>query len=329
MLVNPILCTVNLDRPGVRHGFLRLPHSHDSSAWGAMMIPITVIVGGEGPTALLTGGNHGDEYEGPVSLLELARTLNPKLISGRVIIVPMMNHAAFLAAKRTSPVDGGNMNRAFPGKPDGTATFKIADYFQRTLLPLADIVLDFHSGGKTLDFLPFAAAHVLDDAKQQAQCVAAMRAFNAPYSMMLTELDSVGMYDTAAEDMGKTFISTELGGGGSVTAESAAIAKRGIANVLKHVGILAGELEVQTSIDLDTGADGCFTASESEGLLEMLIDLGDDVKAGQPIARVHDIKRSGTEPAVYRAQVSGILTGRHFPGLIFMGDCLALVAVRV
>jgi len=328
MPANPIASTVDLDAPGVRHGHLKLPHSHDGSAWGAVMIPITVIVGGSGPTALLTGANHGDEYEGPIALLDLARTVKAEDVTGRVIIVPMMNHPAFMAGKRTSPIDGGNMNRAFPGKPDGTATGKIADYFQRTLLPLADVVLDIHAGGKTLDFVPFAAAHVLGDKDQQASCVAAMEAFGAPYSMMLRELDSVGMYDTAAEDMGKVFVSTELGGGGSATAASAAIAKRGVANLLKHAGILPGEPETGPSVALDTGADGCFVTSESEGLLEMLVDLGDPVEQGQPLARVIDARRCGAAPVEYRARVAGILAGRHFPGLIAMGDCLAVVAVR-
>jgi N2-acetyl-L-2,4-diaminobutanoate deacetylase len=329
MQTNPITPTIDLEAPGLRHGHLKLPHSHDGSAWGAVMIPITVVVGGPGPTALLTGGNHGDEYEGPVALLELSGTLRPEDVSGRVIIVPMMNHPAFLAAKRTSPIDGGNMNRAFPGAPDGGVTAKIADYFQRTLLPMADVVLDIHSGGKTLDFIPFAAAHMLEDAKLQARCVAAMRAFNAPYSVMLKELDSVGMYDTAAEAMGRVFISTELGGGGSVTAASAATAKRGVRNLLQHTGILQGEPSIGDSVNLDTGARGCFITATSEGLLEMLVDLGDVVDKGQPIARVHDVRRSGTSPVVYCADISGILAGRHFPGLITMGDCLAVIGVPV
>lgn len=327
MRANPIQSTVDLEAPGVRHGHLKLPHSHDGSAWGAVMVPLTVVTGGPGPTALLTGASHGDEYEGPVALLDLARTLTAHEVSGRVIIVPMMNYPAFLTATRTSPIDRGNMNRAFPGRPDGTATAKIADYFQRTLLPMADIVLDIHSGGKTLDFVPFAAAHVLEDATQQAACVAAMEAFGAPYSMMLTELDNVGMYDTAAENMGKIFISTELGGGGSVTAASAAIARKGVANVLRHAGIMQGAPETGATINLDTGAPGCFTAAADEGLLEMLVDLGEPVNTGQPIARVHDVKRTGTEPVIYRAGVAGILAGRHFPGLIRMGDCLAVIAV--
>ena len=166
---SPISPTVDFDRDGVQHGFLRLPYSRDDSAWGSVMIPITVIRNGEGPTALLTGGNHGDEYEGPIALFDLARTLKAEDVSGTVIIVPAMNYPAFRAGTRTSPIDKGNMNRSFPGRPDGTVTEKIADYFQRELLPLADIVLDFHSGGKTLDFLPFCAAHILPDKAQEAR----------------------------------------------------------------------------------------------------------------------------------------------------------------
>jgi N-alpha-acetyl-L-2,4-diaminobutyrate deacetylase len=199
----PIVPTVDFDRDGVQHGFLRLPYSRDDSAWGSVMIPIAVIRNGTGPTALLTGGNHGDEYEGPLALFELARTLDPKDVSGTVIIVPAMNYPAFQAGTRTSPIDKGNMNRSFPGKPDGTVTEKIADYFQRELLPRANIVLDFHSGGRTLDFIPFCAAHILPDKTQEAKAFAAVEAFSAPYSVKMLEIDAVGMYDTAAEDLGK------------------------------------------------------------------------------------------------------------------------------
>ena len=65
MRASPITVTVDFEAEGVQHGFLKLPHSHDASAWGAVMTPITVVKRGEGPTALLTGANHGDEYEGP------------------------------------------------------------------------------------------------------------------------------------------------------------------------------------------------------------------------------------------------------------------------
>ena len=323
---NPISATVDFVREGVQHGFLKLPYSRDDSAWGAVMIPVTVIQRGQGPTALLTGGNHGDEYEGPVALSKLAQRLTAAEVTGRVIIVPFMNTPAFHAGRRTSPIDKGNLNRSFPGKPDGTVTEKIADYFNRTLLPLADIVLDIHSGGRTLDFLPFAACHVLPDKNQQEQCEAAMRAFNAPYSMRMLELDAGSMYDTAAERQGKVFVTTELGGGGSSTARSVAIAERGVRNLLVHAGILEGEIQPAESIMLGMPDATCFIDSEHDGLLEMCRDLGDNVSKGEVIARVYDATRSGVAPVEYRAARSGLLAARHFPGLVQCGDTIAVIA---
>ena len=323
---SPITPTVDFDRDGVQHGHLRLPWSRDDSAWGSVMIPICVIKNGEGPTALLTGANHGDEYEGPVALYDLARTLSPSNVTGRVIIVPAMNYPAFQAGTRTSPIDKGNLNRSFPGRPDGAVTEKIADYFTRCLLPLADIVLDFHSGGRTLDFLPYAAAHGLPDKGQEARCFNAVAAFSAPYSMRMIEIDAVGMYDTTAEELGKVFVTTELAGGGTISARSASIAKRGVMNVLKQAGIVSGAPDITATQWLDMPSSDCFVFAEADGLVEPLKDLGEAVSAGEIVARIHPIGRTGSAPVECRAALDGILAARHFPGLVKVGDCLVVVA---
>jgi N-alpha-acetyl-L-2,4-diaminobutyrate deacetylase len=326
MKPNPISPTIPFDEDGAHHGFLRLPYSRDDSAWGSVMIPISVVRNGDGPTALLTGANHGDEYEGPAALQDLALNLDPAAIKGRVIIVPALNYPAFRAGRRVSPIDQGNMNRAFPGRPGGTVTEKIADYFQRSMVPMADVVLDIHAGGKTLDFIPFAAAHVLDDKAQQQSCIAAMRAFNAPYSMMLLEIDNAGMYDTAVEAQGKVFVSTELGGGGTATARSIAIAKKGVRNVLIHAGILQGEMDTGPSVNLDMPDGDCFVFAEHDGLVEPTVDLGERVKKGDVVARIWPLDRTGVQPIDYRAGRNGILAARHFPSLVKVGDCMAVVA---
>ena len=324
---SPISASVDFGRDGVQHGFLRLPYSRDDSAWGSVMIPICVVKNGSGPTALLTGGNHGDEYEGPLALYELARTLDPKEVSGTVIIVPAMNYPAFRAGTRTSPIDKGNMNRSFPGRPDGTVTEKIADYFQRELLPRADVVFDFHSGGRTLDFVPFCAAHILPDKKQEARAFAAVEAFSAPFSMKMLEIDAVGMYDTAAEEMGKVFVTTELGGGGTSRAETVRIARRGILNVLRHEGIVAGAVEKTRTSWLDMPSGDCFCFAEEDGMIETMVDLGEPIEAGAVVARVHSTGRTGRAPQEIKARISGLLTARHFPGLVKAGDCVSVVAV--
>ena len=326
---SPIAPTVDFEKDGVQHGFLRLPYSRDDSAWGSVMIPIAFVRNGPGPTALLTGANHGDEYEGPLALFELARTLEPKDVTGTVIIIPAMNYPAFRAGTRTSPIDKGNLNRTFPGRPDGTVTEKIADYFQRYLLPRSDIVLDFHSGGSTLDFLPYCAGHYRPDKELEARGFAAVEAFAAPWSMKMIEIDAVGMFDTAAEEMGKLFITTELGGGGTSRAETVRIARRGVANVLRHAGILSGAPDRQPTTWLDMPSGDCFSFAEHDGMIETMIDLGETVKKGAVVARIHDVSRTGAAPQEIHAKMDGLLAARHFRGLVKAGDCAAVLAVRV
>lgn len=328
MLNSSIIPTVDLDADGVAHGFLRLPHSRDDSAWGSVIIPITVAKNGKGPTALLTGANHGDEYEGPLALVELAANIDAADLTGRVIIIPFMNMPAFSAGTRTSPIDACNMNRVFPGRPDGTITEKIADYFQRYLLPMADVVLDFHSGGKTLDFLPFAASHVLEDKEQEARCSAARDAFNAPFALQMLEIDSNGMYDNAAEAMGKTFVTTELAGAGTSTPETVAIARKGLRNLLIHEGIMQGEMELTPSQHLIQDDDNCFHFSPIGGMIEYTKTLGDPVKKGDVLARIWDTTCTGAEPLEIHSKMDGLLAVRHTYGLIQSGDCLAVLAQK-
>lgn len=322
---SPITPTVDFAAPGVQHGFLQLPYSRDDAAWGSVMTPITVVNNGTGPTALLTGANHGDEYEGPIALFDLAAKIRADEVTGRIIIVPAMNYPAFTAGTRTSPIDRGNLNRAFPGRPDGTVTQKIADYFQRVLLPMADVVLDFHSGGKTLDFLPYCAAHVLPDKKQEQAAFELVQAFGAPYSCKMLEIDAVGMYDTAAEEMGKVFVTTELGGGGTASAYTAGIAKRGLRNLLIAAGVMKGAPEPQPTQWIDMPDADCFTFAEDGGLIEFCADLGEKVEQGQTVARIFPISKSGLAPVTLSARRAGVFIARHFPGLVKPGDCVAVV----
>jgi N-alpha-acetyl-L-2,4-diaminobutyrate deacetylase len=292
------------------------------------MLPITVARNGDGPGAILTGANHGDEYEGPIALHDLANTIDVDKLRGLVIIIPMMNYPAFQAAARVSPIDQLNMNRVFPGQAPGTVTQLIADYFTSTLLPMCDYVLDIHSGGKTLEFLPFAAYHKLEDMMQQQACEAATLAFGAPYYLSLIEIDAGGMYDTQAESMGKVFVSTELGGGGTTSPHTAGVAKRGVHNFLVHAGILdASPLALDTpSIKLDMQQDNAYVFSQHNGLLEPCVKLGDPVKTGDLIARVYNTERTGSAPVEYTATSDGIIMGRNFPSLIKIGDFMNVIA---
>ena len=323
-----IRATIDFDADGKRFGALVVPHSRNDSAWGSVRVPVAAIRNGDGPTALLVAGNHGDEYEGQIALRDLALRLDPAEVTGTVIVLPGLNHPAVRAAARCSPIDGGNMNRSFPGRADGGVTAMIAHYVATVLVPRADLVVDLHSGGRTLDFVPFAATHRLADTALEARAIAAVQAFGAPVGVVMLELDAEGMLDTWAEGLGKLFVTTELAGGGSSTVRSNRIAARGVRNVLKHIGILGGTPEIdRPSRMMDMPDERCFVAAEHFGIHEPLVELGDEVAAGQPIARVHFLDEPSREPAVYAARRAGLLIGRHFPGLVQSGDFLASVAV--
>ncbi|MBF2052947.1 MAG: succinylglutamate desuccinylase/aspartoacylase family protein [Candidatus Sericytochromatia bacterium] len=223
---------------GKQTGFLRVPCPRNSSAWGVLMIPVVLIRNGEGPSVLLTAGQHGDEYEGPLALGELMRTLQAEQIQGEIMILPALNLPALQISTRLSPLDGKDMNRAFPGDPNGSPTQMLADYISRVLLPRADLVLDMHSGGQSLDFLPSVIMHRVPDARQYTATRSAFEAFGAPYGMVLAELDAVGMFDTYVEQQGKIFLSTELSGAGQVSREALAIAIAGVQRLLQHLGLL-------------------------------------------------------------------------------------------
>ncbi len=327
--------TVDFDADGKQHGYLSVPHSRNESAWGAVQVPVVTIRNGKGPTVLLTGGNHGDEYEGPIALMKLARHLEADEINGRVIIVPALNYPAVMAGTRVSPIDGVNMNRIFPGKRDGGVSAMIADFVQHEILPLADAVLDIHSGGKTLMFSPFACYHRIPDIGVTEQAKAAVSAFAAPISLELVELDAEGMLDSSVEDMGKVFVSTELGGGGTTTTETMAIAEIGVRNLLAHFGIIDAapvtreQLGHPPTRHMHMPDPDCFITADDQGIYEPCMDLGSAVLAGEPVGRIHFPHKPMEPPIVTRAKRPGTLIGRTHKSLIEPGDVLAMIGVDV
>ena len=130
-------------------------------------------------------GNHGDEFEGQVALAKLAHALRPEQVTGRIIILPMANAPAARAGRRNSPVDGLNLNRCFPGDANGSPTEMIAHYIETVLLPQCDAVIDVHSGGQSLRYVPSTHIRRSPDPARFARASALMAAFNAPLQLGL------------------------------------------------------------------------------------------------------------------------------------------------
>ena len=321
---------ISFDKDGKYISSLKIPHSTNTSGWGSLMLPIIVIRNGNGPTVLFIGGNHGDEYEGPVALRKLANSLKPEEIRGQVIIVPFLNYPAVLAGTRLSPVDGLNMHRSFPGNSPGSITPMIADFVYRELVLRSDAVIDFHSGGNSMIFEPCAVIHHLENAEQMRNTIAAVKTFGAPISLVLRELDCEGMLDTAVEKNGKIFISTELGGGGLVSPRTLRIAENGIRNILRHFEILPANSEpVLETCFMETPEFGGYLMAPQEGLYETLVDLGDSVKKGQPLGRIHSMTHIDAHPVDIQSQIDGVLITRAGRASVKNWDTIAVIATEI
>ncbi len=327
--------TVDFSANGKHHGYLSIPHSRNDSGWGAVHLPIVSLRNGVGPTVLLTGGNHGDEYEGPIALLNLARALEAREIRGRVIIIPALNYPAVMAGDRVSPIDGVNMNRAFPGVRDGTVSSMIAHYVHQKILPLTDAVLDIHSGGKSMVFSPFACYHRLPDTALMERAKQAALAFAAPICLELVELDAVGMLDTVVEGMGKIFVSCEIGGGGTTTRNTISVAENGVRNLLSHFGTIDEHPDsregrgLAPTREMHMPDSDCYVICDEAGIYEAMVDLDSVVAAGDAIGQVHFPERPSRTTVVYRAARPGTLIGRSHKALVSPGDFLALIGVDV
>jgi predicted deacylase len=315
---------IDFARQGKQTGFLRLPHSVHRSAYGYIPIPIVHLGNGEGPSVLLMSGNHGDEYEGQIALIKLARSLEPQAISGRLTILPAANFPAVRAGRRTSPIDEGNLNRTFPGDPDGSPTEIIAHFIETVLMPGRDWVIDVHSGGSSLMYVPTVLTRHNPDAAKLERAIAAMRAIGAPFGLVTsTAEDRTGM--AAASRQGAIGITTELGGGGTVTPATVSLTERGLRRVLHQIGLMTEAPPppepVATRILESKVPDHLVYASEP-GLFEPLVELGESVEAGQPAARIHPFETPWREPATMTFPLSGTVVCKRMPCLTERGDCL-------
>lgn len=326
-----VITSLNFEKAGKQQGFLQVPYSHNLGGWANVMIPITVVSCGKGPTVLVLGGNHGDEYQGQIAIMKLARELTPEKVTGRVILIPSLNLPAARAATRLSPLDGMNMNRAFPGDAEGSVTSQIAHYLRTVLFPISDVVIDIHSGGRSMEFVPCAHMHLVPDFEQRAKMFAAMLAWGTEFCFIYADIAGTGLLPVEAENQGKLVITTELGGGECIPASVHRIAQSGLKNALIHVGALKGREQPRTApaiITQATNREDYLLAPES-GIFEVALDLGAKVKKGQAVGWIHHLERPDRAPEQIIAASSGYLITMRAPCLTQQGDCVAVIAKQV
>lgn len=321
-----IWTALDIEKDGKQHDLLRLPISTDLSGYGTIPIPITCIKNGEGPTALLIAGNHGDEYEGQIALGKLARQIEPDDVRGRIIILPALNCPAVVAGRRLSPLDEGNLNRLFPGEANGTPTQMIAHYIVSVLLPLSDLVIDLHSGGKSGSYYPCCLIRDGGIESETERLIELADVFGAPIASIS---DGAGggastTLSAAAQKCGVPVLTTELGGGGNLSRTGEAIATHGLHRVLRHVGILPNAVTEPSPPVRLMRVDGrdAYIYAGRRGLFEPCVEIGDEVDAGQCAGFIHPIEGPCHTVEAIHFTRPGFIACCRFPALTAPGDFL-------
>jgi predicted deacylase len=315
---------IDFNKDGKQVGNLFLPWSRNVSAYSVIHIPVACIKNGDGPTMLYTGGTHGDEYEGQVALLNLIRELDPKHIKGRIIAIPAANFPAAMAGRRLSPYDEGNLNRAYPGDPEGGPTAQIAFYIGHHLVPMANAFHDFHAGGTSLEYSPFVSCHLTGNSDLSRRQLELAKTFGAPMVVIGRGSDD-RLAQRAAHKRGIMALGGEFGGRGAVSRKSVAPVEIGIRNELAHLGILpatAKKAPEKPSQLVELAGRSYYVYAMADGLFEPHVELGERVVAGQKAGRLHfvdDPLRPPLEPTFAR---DGIVVCRRAQGRCERGDCV-------
>ncbi len=318
------------DSPGKR--LYHVPFTQDG-VWGRIRVPLCIVCADRpGKTVVAIGGTHGDEYEGPVGLKNLIAALRPEeLVAGRLIVIPVLNVPAFWAVKRQSPLDGGNMNRAFPGDARGTLTQRIAHFVTDAVLSRADIVIDIHAAGREMEMVRCTSFHEVADPALFQHCRETALLFGMPFVMVYSSGMGTGLLTEQAEAMGKITIGGEFGYGASADLDGVRWAHHGVLNVLRHHGLLASPIEnlVPPSVDrqrvvAQTDINRYLTAPVS-GIYEPLAAVGAFVRAGTPVGMLHDFDRFDETGVPIRADQDGYILTRRFQAATRQGDVVVVI----
>jgi predicted deacylase len=329
MTASRVTLNIDLDALGKQVGDAMLRWSDNTNPLGYHPIPVISLKGGAGPTVLITGGTHGDEFEGPAAMMRLVQKIDPRDLAGQVILLPALNAPAFAASSRVSPLDGANLNRAFPGDANAGPTAMIADFIEQVLLPRCDGAIDLHSGGKASFFAPSALATQTKNLDLRAANLVLAQAFGLPLIWELGENNDNRSLNSAAERAGVPMIATELGGGGGVDPEITNAAEKGLLRCLAHLGVLgaAPTLECPRRVEIASAHHSIY--APAAGIFDRCFSAGQNVAVGAAAGQFHFVMEPERPSIEICFPADGLVLAHTCRGYVQRGELLALVAQDV
>lgn len=282
-----------------------------------MTVPVEVIHGREkGPVLFVTAAIHGDEINGVEIIKRLLHQPGLSKLRGTLIAVPIVNVFGFNARARYLP-DRRDLNRCFPGSPDGPLANQLAHAIMEAVIRKADYGIDLHTGAIHRTNLPHIRASIdSPEIKKFAE------SFGAPLIMHSALRD--GSLREAAREVGVPVLLFEGGEALRFNESVIRIGVRGVLATMRHIGMLP---ELKDKHTFETGKlaqDGYWLRAPHSGMLNTKHKVGAAVQKGETLGHITDPFGEHKFPIV--AKAPGVIIGMSVLPLLNEGDAIFHIA---
>lgn len=286
-------------------------------------IPIVLVNGKQqGKTLYIQAISDGNELNGIAVIHEILNHITPENLSGKLIIVPVVNVHAFHAKQAYSPVDNVKMNRCFPGQSEGTSSQRIAHQLFEKAIKNADYCIDLHQGG-VQPMIDEVRVRVGKKHECHSACMELATVFGIGY--ILDQKGPKGQLAQAAPDIGIPTIDPELGGTHGWDASSINKGVRGVLNVLRHYQFIDGTPELP---EKQIVVNKFITiVSKKGGFVYYKAKLSDQLQARQPIAEIRDVFGNVTD--VVRAPEEGVFWSHPIYPMVASGGIIGKIGTPI
>ncbi len=283
----------------------------------SISVPLLVAKGvSDGPTLLITGGVHGDEYEGPAAIQHFMRMVDPQGLAGTVVGIPVVNLSAWRNRSRFSDTDGADLNRTFAQSHAPEQSKRLAEFVFNDFVMPCDVLVDLHSGGQRMDHLPLIGWYRNGDGRAESLA----RRFHPDMHPWLVP-DAAGVLSYEAHRIGKVAFGAEWHGGGTLDVAGAKALIEGLGRTMSQLGMTTQGDVIQP--DERQPIEGDYIATDTSGLFVPIVRLGQYIDINQPIGMVYN--ELGEEVSSIRSNMTGVIAALPHLSYVIAGERVAYI----
>ena len=319
--------TAAAPRGQVARGAIEVPAGSDA----ALTIPVAVVNGARpGPVLAIVSGSHGTEYASIIAVERLIQQLDPKALSGTVILVPLINVPSFeQKIAHVNPTDAKSMNRFYPGRMDGTQTDRASFLITREVVDKSDHLIDLHGGDLDESLRPYSYWTKTGNEKQDAISREMVLAFGLDTIIISADRPkdpAASRYlENTASVRGKPSITAEAGHAGTVEPDDVKALVDGSVSVMRYLKMMDGApatVEAPVWIERVVGM-----TSDVTGIFYPAVKRGAYVQKGMKIGHITDYL--GTTLAEAKAPESGVVLFIRAVPSMTKGETIANIGLPV